>query len=305
MYNMIRTVVKKYSRLYNLLRDIQIYQRRIRIKYFYKYTIKKDFYKNNGYKLNLDNPRSFNEKLQWLKYYYRDDIMEKCSDKVAARGIIADFVGEKYLVPLYGVYDSFEEIDFTKLPEQFVLKPSHSSGRVVICKDKKQFDMDDARNKFAVWLKENYYYQNGEWVYKNIVPHIVCEQLLGGEIIDYKFMCFHGEPYIMFTCTEREVALKVTFFDMDFNRLPFIRKYISSNKHIEKPQNWELMIELSRLLSKRFPFTRVDFYENNGKLFVGELTFFPGNGMEWFEPIEWDYKIGEKLDLTKIGYGHD
>lgn len=181
-----------------------------------------------------------------------------------------------------------------------MLKPNHSSGRVILCRDKEKLNKHDTSKKLTEWLKENFYYQNGEWVYKDIKPKIICEHLLQGEIIDYKFLCFHGVPRLLFTCSERETGLKVTFFDMDFKRLPFIRKHPASDKVIKKPVFFEQMVKFAEILSQRFPFVRVDFYENEGQLYFGELTFFPGNGMEWFKPVEWDKKLGDLLDLSKV-----
>jgi len=274
--------------------------RTFNIKYRFRNTLEKDFYEKLGYRLNLERPKTFNEKIQWLKCYYSDSLMSQCADKIEARKLIGEWIGEKYLIPVYGIFDTVEDIRLGELPNSFVLKPTHTSGRVIICKDKKKINWNVEFKKVKNWLKENYYYQNGEWVYKDIKPKIICEQLLHGEIIDYKFMCFNGIPKLMFTCTEREKNLKVTFFDLSFNRLNFIRKYPASDARIEKPQNWDLMIELSKKLSSRFPFVRVDFYENFGKLYFGELTFFPGNGFEKFYPDYWDEKIGELLDLDKV-----
>lgn len=299
---LLKKIVKSNKTLYNLARFVQ-YKLEIiryyRIKYCYISYLRKQFKKHIGYELNLDKPCTFNEKIQWLKCYYRDPIMTQCADKFAVREIIAKIIGEDYLTHLYGVYDSVDDIELDKLPNSFVLKPTHSSGRVIICTDKSKMNWKDEFAKLRKWMKRNYYYQNGEWVYKDIKPKIVCEKYLTGDMIDYKFMCFYGEPKLMFTCSERNKGLKVTFFDLQFNKLPFIRKYPASDK-VEKPKHFSDMIALSRKLAKEFPFVRVDFYENCGKIYFGELTFFPGNGMEWFEPIEWDKKIGDLLDLGKL-----
>jgi hypothetical protein len=278
-------------------------KRHFMIKYFFIHTIKRDFRKNLTYNLNIANPQTFNEKIQWLKVHYRNPIMSECADKVAVRDIVAEKIGKEYLTPIYGVWDSVDDININGLPNEFVLKPNHSSGRVIICKDKEVLDWNVEFAKLRKWMKDNYYYHNGEWVYKNIKPKIICEKLLSGAMIDYKFMCFHGEPRLLFTCSDRETDLKVTFFDLEFNKLPFIRKYKSSNS-MKRPQKFEKMIELSKVLAHDFAFVRVDFYENQGNIYFGELTFFPGNGMEWFEPIEWDEKIGDMLDLSRIEKEH-
>ncbi len=295
----LKQIIKNNKLLYEpaslLLKAIRV----CRLKYAYIPTLKEEFLDHVGYPLNLDAPKTFNEKMQWLKCYYRDPLMTQCADKYEVREIIAKIIGPKYLTPIYGVYDSVAEINLDKLPAAFVLKPTHSSARVVICRDKKLMDWPSAFKKLSHWLKKNYYYQSGEWCYKDIKPRIICEKLLAGEMIDYKFMCFYGQPELMFTCSERDKGLKVTFFDMNFKRLPFIRTYPASTE-IGKPKYFDKMVVLAKMLSPKFPFVRVDFYENAGNIYFGELTFFPGSGMEWFKPVEWDRKIGDLLDLSKL-----
>ena len=295
----IKAYIKKNKTLYNLalrlLDSIQYY----RIKYNYVNSLKRDFFKHTGYKLNLDSPKTINEKMQWLKCYYRDPIMTECADKARVRNIIAKAIGKEYLVPIYGVYTSVDEINLEKLPNSFVLKPTHSSGRVIICRDKKSLDWKAESSKLKKWMKENYYYQNGEWCYKDIKPRIICEKLLTGEIIDYKFMCFYGIPAYTFVCSERNIKLKVTCVDNEFKILPFHQKYPTSST-LKKPKNFNKMIELSKVLSKKFPHVRVDFYDQDGKIYFGELTFFDSNGMEEYQPKEWNRKIGDLLDLNKI-----
>ena len=257
-------------------------------------------------KLNLKNPQTFNEKLQWLKIYDRNPLYTTLVDKYEVREYIKNTIGEEYLIPSYGVYDNFNEIDFDKLPNQFVIKCTHDSGGVVICKDKSQLDIEMAKSKINNSLKRNYYYNGREWPYKNIKPRIIIEKYMEDkntkELIDYKIMCFDGKVKMSFTCSERfdNDGLKVTFFDLDWNKLPFERHYKSSNKKIEKPINYKKMLELSEKLSKKIPFVRVDWYEINGKLYFGELTFYPGCGLEEFTPEEWDYKIGKMIKLPKI-----
>lgn len=295
----VKSIIKKYPIVYRVCHVVNVWQRKMRIKYFYMRTLKMDFQSRLGYQLDLEDPQTFNAKLQWLKCYYRDPNMQQCADKVAVRDIIAEEIGQEYLIPIYGVYDNVRDINLDELPKEFVLKTNHSSGQVIICIDKEQRDWKKDFCMINDWLSVNYYYESGEWVYKDIKPKILVEKLLKGEIVDYKFLCFHGEPKMMFTCSEREQDLKVTFFDMQFNKLPFIRMHESSDTII-KPVNFEKMIDLSRRLARSFPFVRVDFYENEGKIYFGELTFFPGNGMEWFEPLEWDYKLGALIDLSSL-----
>lgn len=252
--------------------------------------------------LNLKQPKTFNEKLQWLKLYDRRPIYTKMVDKFAVREYIKQWIGEEYLIPLVGVWDSVEEIDFDSLPNQFVLKTTHDSGGVRICKDKKTFDFDEAKSFLNSRLKLNYYYIGREWPYKNVKPRIIAEEYINnskGDLPDYKFMCFNSKVKYIFTCSDRnnEEGLKVTFFDLDWNVLPFERHYPRSTKEIQKPNNFDKMIKFAEILSENISFLRVDFYEVDNQLFFGELTFYPGSGFEEFEPEIWDRKLGDLLNL--------
>ncbi|WP_242876304.1 ATP-grasp fold amidoligase family protein [Desulfosporosinus hippei] len=256
-----------------------------------------------GKKLNILNPKTFNEKLQWLKIYDRNPLYTTLVDKLAVRKYIGHILGEECLIPILGAYDSFDEIDFENLPNQFVLKCTHDSGGLVICKNKRKFDKEAARSKINRCLKRNYFYHGREWPYKNVKPHIICEQYIVNEnyaeLNDFKFMCFNGEPKCSFVCLNRNspAGLNVDFYDMDWNPMSFERHYPRSGTIIEKPKNFTKMIEFSKQLSKDIPFLRVDFYEVNGVLYFGELTFYPGNGFEEFTPEEFDYALGEWIRL--------
>lgn len=256
-----------------------------------------------GRKLNIKHPKTFNEKLQWLKLYDRNPEYVKMVDKYEVKNYVANLIGEEYIIPTLGVWEKFEDIDFEKLPNKFVLKCTHDSGGLVICKDKKRFNIEKAKEKINNNLKVNYYYPGREWPYKNVIPRIIAEKYMenddGMELIDYKMMCFNGKCNVVFTCTERfdDSGLKVTFFDTNWKRLPFKRHYPTSNKKIEKPINFEKMVELSQKLAENIPFVRVDWYEINKKIYFGELTFYPGSGMEEFVPEIWDTKLGNMLKL--------
>lgn len=257
-----------------------------------------------GKKLDLKNPKTFNEKLQWLKLHDRKPEYTKMVDKYEARQYIKEKIGEEYLIPLVGgPWDKFEDIDFSKLPDQFVLKCTHDSGSVVICKDKNDFDMETVRKKFNRALKGNFFWGGREWPYKNVKPRVIAEKYMSEsddtEINDYKFMCFDSKVECIFTCTERfsDNGLKVTFFDTSWNKLPFERHYHSSDREIKKPVRLDDMISLAEYLSQGIIFVRVDFYEIDRKIYFGEFTFFPGGGMEEFEPQEWDKKFGDWLML--------
>jgi hypothetical protein len=258
-----------------------------------------------GRTLNLSNPKTFNEKLQWLKLYDRNPRYTDLVDKYKVREYIAKTIGEEYLIPLLGVYNSFEEIDFNKLPNEFVLKPNHTSGDIYICKDKSRINYHELKRKVYRWMKRDYYWLQREWCYKNIKPKIICEKFMvdesGVELKDFKFMCFNGKVKCSFVGLNRysKSGLNVDFYDINWKPMPFKRHYPTSGNIIPKPKNYDRMIKISEILSKGIPFVRVDFYEPNGILYFGELTLFPGSGFEEFTPEKYDYLLGSWLKLPK------
>lgn len=272
--------------------------------------IKKMFKLEMGYELDLNNPRTYNEKLQWLKLNYQNPECVTMVDKHLSKQYVAERIGEQYVVPLYGVWDSFDEIDFKLLPEQFVLKTTHDCGGVVVCKDKSSFDKQKAKKFLVKHLKNEYFYHCREWPYKQVKPRIIAEKYmkdskdqLSEGLTDYKFFCFDGEPKVMFIATDRakvDTETKFDFFDMEFNHLPFTNGHPNSDKSIKKPEQFELMIELAKKLSTGLPHVRVDFYESEGNIYFGELTFFHWGGFVQFEPEEWDYKLGKWINLDSI-----
>ena len=262
------------------------------------------FYRANlGKKLNINKPKTYNEKLQWLKLYDRNPNYTKYVDKYEVRNYIRETIGEDYLIPLIDIYDSFDSINFDILPNQFVLKCTHDSGGIVICKDKKKLNVNAARDKINKCLKKNYFYWGREWPYKDVRPRIICEQYMEDksveELRDYKFMCFNGKVKCLFVCLNRntEKGLNVDFYDLQWKPMPFERRYPNSGEKIKKPYNFEQMILLSEKLSKNIPFVRVDFYEIDKKLYFGELTFHPGSGIEEFTPDYYDDLLGSWLNL--------
>lgn len=256
-------------------------------------------------RLDLNNPKSFNEKIQWLKLYDRNSEYTRLVDKYEAKKIIADKIGDKYIIPTLGVWERFDDIDFDSLPDQFVLKCTHDSGSLVIVRDKVSFDKVLAKKKLEKSLKQNYYYPAREWPYKNVKPKIIAEKYMyttmGQELNDYKFMCFNGKCQMLFTCTERYSSddVKVTFFDLDWNELPFERYHKKSNVPIAKPDKLTEMVQLAEELAKDIDFVRVDFYEIESEIYFGEMTFYPGSGLEPFRPEKWDDILGEKIVLSK------
>lgn len=261
--------------------------------------IKQEYKNRFGVEPNLDNPQTFNEKMQWFKLYDHDPLHTQMADKYLARDYIADRIGERYLIPLLGVYNSFGEINFDALPDKFVLKCNHDCGSVLLCTDKSQFDKKTAEKILSNALKKNYFYEGREWPYKNIQPKIIAEKYMGDNLTDYKFMCFSGKVKCIFVCTDRFTGegLKVTFFDTKWERLPFERKYKSDPHEIPKPDKLEEMISIAERLSANIPFLRVDLYLIDEKIYAGELTFFPGGGLEEFTPDEWDYTLGSWITL--------
>ncbi len=253
-------------------------------------------------KLNLKDPKTYNEKIQWLKLHDRKPEYTMMVDKYAVRKYIADTIGAEYSIPLVGgPWKTFDEIDFDKLPDQFVLKCNHDSGGLVICKDKAKLDLDAARRKINKSLRRNFYHANREWPYKDVKPCIIAEQYMvdesGYELKDYKFFCFDGEPKALFIATDRNVATKFDFYDIDFNHLPFTNGHPCADVPPEKPSGFDEMVRLSRILSKGIKHVRVDFYEVNGRVYFGELTFSHWSGMVPFEPKEWDETFGSWIKL--------
>lgn len=256
-----------------------------------------------GRKLNLKNPQTFNEKLQWLKLYNRKPEYTTMVDKYAAKKYVANIIGEEYIIPTLGVWEKFDDINFDDLPNQFVLKTTHGSGDVVICKDKNTFDKESAKKKLTKALKTDFYKISREWPYKNVPRRIIAEQYMeceNGQLNDYKLFVFNGHVKCCFVVTDRfSSQMYVTFFDRSGALMPFERGYPSKKEGLQLPPEYEKMIDLAEKLAKDVPFLRVDFYNVNNIIFLGELTFFPGGGFEQFNPDDWDCRLGEWLQLPQ------
>ena len=257
-----------------------------------------------GKKLNLENPQTFNEKLQWLKIHDRNPEYTRMVDKYEAKKYVAERIGEQYIIPTLGVWDSFDEIDFDALPDQFVLKTTHDSGGIVICRDKSHLDIKKARTKIQKSYRRDYFYQWREWPYKNVKPRIIAEQYMEdsetAELRDYKLFVFDGKVKALFIATERASETEETkfdFFDAEFNHLPFTNGHPNAAVTPKKPENFELMKQLAGKLAEGIPQLRVDFYEVDGKVYFGELTFSHWGGMVPFDPLEWDYTFGSWIKL--------
>ena len=268
--------------------------------------LKTVFYHRMNKKLDLDNPQTFNEKLQWLKLYDRNPLYTTLVDKYEVKKYIADKIGEEYVIPTLGIWENFEDIDFDTLPEQFVLKCTHDSGGLVICKNKSNFNLIAARKKIKKSLKQNYFWFGREWPYKNVKPRIIAEKYMedyqAKELRDYKFFCFNGKVKALFIATERQKAgeeVKFDFFDADFNHLPMRQGHPNAIAPPKKPEHFEEMKMLAEKLSADIPHVRVDFYEANGNVYFGELTFYHFSGITKFEPDTWDRAFGDWIILPQ------
>ena len=226
-------------------------------------------------------------------------------DKYDAKKYVSKILSEEYIIPTLGIYNNFEEINFNELPNKFVIKPTHTSGNIFICKDKSQINYKELRREVRKWLKRKYYYLHREWPYKNVKPRIIIEKYMedseDGELRDYKFFCFNGKVKLMFIATNRQGKgdTYFDFFDEEFNHLSIKNGHPNSPITPHKPNNFEKMKDLAEKLSADIPHLRIDFYEINGKIYFGEMTFFHWSGLVPFEPEEWDKKLGDMLELPK------
>lgn len=266
--------------------------------------LERSFPAHMGMPLRLDDPKTLSEKLQWIKLYDRRPEYTVMADKYAVRAYIADKLGQEHLIPLLGVWDDPDEIDFDALPDQFVLKCNHNSGLgMCICKDKSKLDIKKVKAQLRKGLRQDYYLTSREWPYRDIPRKIVCEQFMtdgGAELADYKFHNFNGEPKFVLVCRDRfsDTGLTEDFFSPDWAHLPVKRPNVPiATQPIPKPEQLEQMLEFSRILSKDIPFVRTDFYVIGGKVYFGEITFFPASGMTPFEPESWDATFGSWLTL--------
>ena len=283
-----------------LLKKMRFLPPKLYVRFLYEYY--------TGKKLNLENPKEFNEKIQWLKVYYHPKILTQLVDKYAVREYVKEKIGDQYLNDCYGIYDSSEEVPFDKLPNQFVIKATHASSYNLIVEDKTKINFKKAKKLFKKWLSINQYYRTGqEWAYKDVKPRLIAEKFLKNEhqnsLIDYKFYCFSGTAKFLEVHLDRAQKHKRGFYDLDFNPLPF--RYVSIEKSIstkvEKPSNFDEMLKLSEILADKFPFVRVDFYSIEGKAIFGEMTFYPSDGRKDLIPDEFNLIVGDYIKLPELG----
>lgn len=257
-----------------------------------------------GHKLNIDHPRTFNEKIQWMKFNYRNPLYTIVSDKVLVREYVKEKIGEQYLIPMLGCWEKFEDIDFHKLPDQFVLKCNHDSGGLVVCTDKKKLNMSVIKRKITSSLKRNFYWVGREYQYKNIKPLIYCEEFLsedGRVPADYKIYCFNGKPDCVMVCVDRfseSHRAKYYYYDTDWNFFCVTKgEKMSDNPHTPAPENLAEMLEVAARLSEDFIYARIDLYNVHGKIYFGEITLSPNSGFDGDMTDQADLMFGEKLQI--------
>ena len=257
-----------------------------------------------GRKLNLENPHDFNEKLQWLKLYDRNSLYTTLVDKYAVKEYVTKIIGKEYLIPTLGVWSNVDDIDFDKLPNQFVLKTTHGSGGdVIICKDKSKFDKEKAANHLKKSMKKDVYSVLREWPYKNVPKRIIAEKYMedeSGELRDYKVLCFDGTPKMTEYHQGRFKSHTQDFYDENWTLLPIYQGTPLSGKTMEKPVFFDEMMFLSSKLSKDMPHVRVDWYYVQNQLYFGELTFFDASGFDEFEPKEYNRILGDWIKLPNL-----
>lgn len=278
--------------------------------------IRLKFRKNFGRWPDLRNPRTFNEKLNWLKLHDRNPLYTRMVDKYEAKEYVASIIGDEYIIPTYGVWNRAEDIDFDSLPDKFVLKATHDSGRVIICNDKSKLDRQKAIEEMRKSLRRDFYAVTREWPYKNVRPRIIAEQLLEsgglcelasgtdtlGDIKDYKFFCFNGRVEFMKIDFDRLTKHKANYYNRKFELLD-LEEVVDCprdpSRDLSRPVNFEHMMDLAEKIAKDCRFLRVDFYEVNGKVFFGEATFYPASGMGKLGPDNVDSEIGKLLELRE------
>lgn len=269
--------------------------------------IKLIFQKKLGYKLNLKNPQTFNEKLQWLKLFYHDPLMTQCADKYLMRKYVKKVVNDKHLTLLLGVYDDPEKINFDQLPKSFVIKVNWGSGQNIIVKNKNKLNIEETKTKLKEWLEHdsNHYFFSFEWPYKNIQPKIVIEEYIekkNEEKYDYKIFCFYGEPKFFYITKNGHDHSKMSLshYDTNFNQLLVkLNHYSFIEDKIFKPNYYQEMLNIAKKLAHPFPFCRVDFFNFKDDFYIGELTFYPAAAIGNFKPVNWDLKFGNFLQLPK------
>ena len=282
--------------LFILLRPLTIFPVKWQLYFTYRCA--------HGKSPHFNSPKTFNEKLAWRKLYAHNPIYSKMVDKYEAKNIAAKLIGDEYIVPCYGVWNNFDEIDFGKLPEQFILKCTHDSSGIVLCKDKATFNMEEAKSIISKSLATDYYSKSFEWPYRDASQRVLADKLLVDgtrkELQDYKWWCFDGEPRVMYITNKGKLQqVEENFYDMDFKPLDIDHGFPRTIPEYDKPKQFEKMKELAGILAQNIPFVRVDFFVVDGKIYFGEFTFFDHAGMRPFKNNGWDEKLGSWIPLKK------
>lgn len=263
------------------------------------------YYANTGKRLSIKNPQTFNEKLQWLKLYDRKPLYTTLVDKYEVKNYVASIIGEDHIIPTYGVWDRFEDIEFEKLPSQFVLKCTHNSGGVLICKDRNKFDKENAKQRIEKCMRKNYFWSSREWPYKNVKPRIIVEKYMEDrgfadkEPNEYQFWCFNGIPRFISAIFQPHGDNMKATYDIEWNRLAFVTSYPEYQSEVDIPSGFEEMKNIAIQLSKNQIFARIDFLVFNSNFYFGEITKFPASGFVRWQPTETDKELGYMLNISK------
>lgn len=280
---------------YGLVKKLKFLPPDIYMKYYHEYYL--------GKKLNLDDPKEFNEKISWLKVFYHNPVLTQLVDKYAVREYVRETIGEKYLNTLLGVYNKASEVDFDTLPDQFVIKGTHGFHFNLIVPDKAKLNRKKAMWLMNKWLRKNQYYRGGlEWAYKNVPPRLIAEKYLsemGKDVInDYKFFCFNGQPKFLQVDIDRGTNDYRVFYDLEWNKLEFTKGDCPMYPdEVEKPSNFDEMVDVATKLAGSFPFVRVDLYSISGKTLFGEMTFYPADARKDFHPDRYNEIMGSYIQL--------
>ena len=291
-----KDAIHRYHIVMSKLMPIMMNDEKAVKKYYYK--------KSKGKILDLNNPTTFSEKQQWYKLNGKNPLMEQCADKNDVRKYIVDMGYEHLLNVQYGVYNSVNDIAIDEMPQQFVLKAAHASGWNLIVKDKSLLDWTKEKRTMKLWLKQDIYWSGREWVYKNLKKRIVAEKYLedsSGGLLDYKFYCFNGIPKFLQVEVGRDTIHQTrNFYDVNWTLMPFGKELKHNPElNVKKPECFKEMIEIATRLSEPFSYVRVDLYEVKGKIYFGELTFFPAGGAPDFVPAEYDKIVGDMWDIKR------
>lgn len=293
-----RKIIKNKELRFKILHYLRFIPDTWMLKFQYKIKMGRD--------LNLKEPQRWTEKLQWYKIYYRTSLMTKCADKYEVRDYIKSKGLEEILVMLFACYDDSNKINLDALPEKFVIKTTNGSGTNILCKDKSQLHLEKVKQSLITWMDRDNYSVGREWSYKEIVPKIIVEEYLEDKsnpfdgINDYKFICFNGKAkYIVFD-VDRHINHKRNIYDTDWNFIDVSTDYSNFGDSVPRPDGLDEMLRVANILAEDFPFVRVDLYWVNGKVYFGELTFYPWTGYVQFDPDQFDYKLGEEFILPSI-----